>query len=446
MTPTRDLAEFIVAARLGDLPSAAVHAASRCLLDFIGNALGGCDHPAIDMLLRVLGVEGATEATIVGRGVRVSALNAALINGYLAHVLDFDDTLTDTVLHPTAPVLPAVLALAERDRLSGADIALAFVVGFEVEARLAEAISPSHYDQGWHITGTVGQVGAAVAAGKLLGLSVDQMVSALGLAATQPTGLRQHFGTMGKAFHPGKAAQNGLLAALLAREGMEGAAEPLAGVNGFLRAMSAAARPERLTDGLGQSWAILRDSFKPYPCGVVNHPLIDGVLALRRDFGIDPATVATIEARMSDKEPVPQLARNPQPVSGLDGKFSLAHCAAVGLLDGAVGVAQFTDARVAAADVAALRARFSVTLDASLHETEAWVAVTQLDGRRVEVHILHALGTEENPMGDAALEEKFRGLVEPLLGPERTQGLLAEVWRLPELTTVDGLLAGSRLV
>ncbi|MBI4497291.1 MAG: MmgE/PrpD family protein [Chloroflexi bacterium] len=440
MGVTQELASFVAGLYYDDLPPAAVHEAKRCLLDWIGNALGGSRDEPVDLLLATLEELGGTpQASVVGRSIRTSLTHAALLNGYLSHVLDFDDTLTDTVLHPTSPVMPALVALAERDGASGRDLITAFVAGFEVEARLAQAIFPSHYEAGWHITGTAGAVGAAAAASRLLGLDPQRTLWALGIGATQPTGLREHFGTMTKALHPGRAAGNGLLATLLAQRGFTAAEASLEGPNGFLRAMAAEADLGVLTRGLGQDYLICTNGYKPYACGVVNHPIIDGAIHLRNTYGISPEQVDAIEVRASDRPPIPQLAANPDPQTGLSGKFSLAHCAAVGLVDGVALPAQFTDARVRDPQVAALRRRFRVTLHPTVRETEAYVTAVLKDGRRLEVHIPHATGTQANPMSDAALEAKYRGQAGAALPPEQVDAIARLVWDLETLADLRDL-------
>ena len=214
---TRLLAAWAVSSRKEDVPAAIRREALRTVLNWTGCAVGGSRHEAVDIAIRTLKpFSGPEQASVLGRKERLDVLNASLMNGISSHVFDFDDTDLRTVVHPAAPAAPALLALAEYRPCSGSDFLHALVVGVEVECRIANAVYPQHYDIGWHITGTVGPFGAAAAAGKVLGLSEQQMVWALGLAATQPVGLREMFGTMTKSFHPGRASQNGLMAALLA--------------------------------------------------------------------------------------------------------------------------------------------------------------------------------------------------------------------------------------
>ena len=444
MGVTRELAEFVAQARYNDLPPTAVHMVKRCLLAWLGNAIAASRDPSASILLEALeNVGGSQQATVVGKGRRSSVLHAALINGYLSHFLDFDDTHVPTVLHPTSPVMPAAMALAESRRLSGKHLISAFALGVDIETRIAMAICPSHYEAGWHVTGTVGPLGAAAAAGVLLGLNSQQLLWAFGLAAAMPVGLRENFGTMGKAFHPGMAAHNGLLAATLAEKGLTASENILEGPNGYLRAMSAAPNPEVIARDLGMRYYINDVSFKPYACGVVNHPLIDGVLQLRLAYSIRAEDVTTIDARMSATQPVPQLAANPQPETGLSGKFSLAHCSAVALTDGAAGPLQFTDERATDPTIRDIRAKFRVELDKNMGEHEAHVAIILKGGQRVEVYVTHATGTPENPMSDAALETKFRNAVDEILPRGNGEELLHSVSRLEDVEDVGEIMRHS---
>ncbi len=441
MGVTLELAQFVARTRYEDLPVTATQMAKRCLLDWLGNALAASRDPSVNALLDVFDQMGGNpQSIVIGRGRKNTVLQAAMANGYLSHFLDFDDTHVPTILHPTSPVMPAAMALAESLGSTGKDLITAFVLGVDVATRLAIAICPSHYEAGWHVTGSVGPLGAAAAVGTLLRLDSQRLARAFGLAAVAPVGLRENFGTMGKAFHPGMAAHNGTLASMLAERGFTAAENILEGSNGYLRALSAAPNPEVLTQDLGISFLINEVSFKPYACGVVNHPLIDGVIQLRDSHAIQPEDVAAIEARMSAVEPVPQLAANPQPDSGLSGKFSLAHCAAVALTDGAAGPAQFTDERARYPIIRDLRSRFKVQLTKEMGEHEAGVAIILKNGHRLEVYIPHATGTPENPMSDAALETKFRRSVAGIISEEAAEKVLSLVSNLEEIKEVGEIM------
>src|SRR6266404_2262391 len=270
---TENLARFIVATRWDDIPSPVRHQAKRSLINFFAVALAGCRTGPVEIALRSLAeFSGGKQATVIGRAERIDALSAAFLNAAGANVFDFCDTHLPTVIHPTAPVAPALLAPAELRRVTGRELLLAFILGFEIECRVGGAISPGHYPRGWHITSTCGVFGAAAGAAKLLRLTEDQVVWALGNAATQSAGLCECLGWPAKSVSVGNAARNGLFSALLAEKGFSGPAEPIAGAQGFLAAMGEPPNWAALTEGLGKTWEVNDNSLKPYPAGFVIHP------------------------------------------------------------------------------------------------------------------------------------------------------------------------------
>src|SRR5512146_2593314 len=239
MAVTGKLASYVVSSRYIDIPKNIRHEAARSFLNWVGCAVGGSRHETVERALAALAAfSGPPEATVLGRGERLDIMHAALMNGITSHTFDFDDTHLKTVIHPSGPVASAILALAEHQPVTGGEFLHAFILGVEVECRIGNAVYPAHYDAGWHITGTTGVFGAAAAAGKLLGLSEQQMVWALGLAATQPVGLREMFGSMTKSFHPGRAAQNGLTAAVLASKNFTTADAGIEGKSGWAHVLS----------------------------------------------------------------------------------------------------------------------------------------------------------------------------------------------------------------
>src|SRR6185436_14275993 len=273
---TDSLARFVAETKWIDLPEAARHDAKRAILNFFAVALAGCRTEPVEIALKSLSeFSGGKQATVIGRSERIDALSAAFLNAAGANVFDYCDTHLPTVVHPTSPVAPALLALAELRRVTGPELLLAFVLGFEIECRVGGAVSPGHYPKGWHITSTCGVFGSAAGAAKLLGLEAKQIVWALGNASTQSAGLCECLGWPAKSVSVGNAARNGLWSALLAQKGFEGPAEPISGVQGFLNAMNEEPNWTALTDGLGETWEIMNNAIKPYPCGVVLHPLLD---------------------------------------------------------------------------------------------------------------------------------------------------------------------------
>jgi 2-methylcitrate dehydratase PrpD len=316
-------------------------------------------------------------------------------------------------------VAPAILALAEYRPVGGRDFMAALVIGIETEFRIGMAVTPAHYKTGWHITGTAGVFGSAAAAGRLLGLSEQQMCWALGLAAAQPVGLQEMFGSMTKSFHPGRAAQNGLTAALLARAGYTSSERALEAKRGWLNVLSTACDYAALA---GPGWEILNNSYKPFACGLVVHPVIDGCLRLRDAHGLTPDMIERIEVAVHPR--VMDVTAIKEPASGLEGKFSVYHAAAVAVVEGAAGEQQFSDEVVRADAVAALRRRVSVTIDPALGKAQARVAIVRKNGERLAVFVEHAVGSVQNPMSERSLEDKFRGLCAGILSPGKTDRLI----------------------
>ncbi|HMI19142.1 MAG TPA: MmgE/PrpD family protein, partial [Sphingomonas sp.] len=295
---TRTLARYVVDAQYSDIPSAVRKEAVRSLLNWAGCAIGGSGHEAVDRaLLAVKPFAGAPEAGILGRRERTDVLNAALLNGISSHVFDFDDTHLKTIIHPAGPVASALLALSERRPMTGEELLHSFILGVEVECRIGNAVYPAHYDIGWHITGTAGVFGAAAAVGKVLGLDVQQMTWALGIAGTQSSGFREMFGTMCKSLHPGRAAQNGLLSAHLAQQNFTSSDRVLEAPRGFGFVMSADRDFNEVTKEFGEHFEISLNTYKPFACGIVIHPSIDGAVQLRDEHGLTADMIDRIDLR-----------------------------------------------------------------------------------------------------------------------------------------------------
>jgi 2-methylcitrate dehydratase PrpD len=423
-----------------EIPQAMRHEALRALLNWMGCAIGASHHETVERALAALRpFSGPPQATVLGRGDRLDMLHAALLNGIASHTFDFDDTHLRTVIHPSGPVASAILALAQRQPVRGSAFVDAFVVGVEVECRIGNAVYPSHYDVGWHITGTTGVFGAAAAAARLLGLDVAQTAHALGIAATTASGLREMFGSMCKPFHPGWAAKNGLTAVLLAQQGFTSAAQAIEGRRGFASVLATGRDYAAITEGLGETWELAENTYKPFACGVVIHPIIDACIELRNTYGIEPAQVAAVRA---DVHPlVLELTGKTAPQSGLEGKFSVYHSAAVALIDGAAGQAQYSDARVRDPQVVALRDKVEATVDRSMAEDAARVTIALTDGRTLEQNVEHAIGSLERPMDDEDLMQKFRDLTVPTLGERAAEALIEQVWALEAMDDVGGIAA-----
>lgn len=437
-SPTAVIARF--AARIGfdDLPAEVVRHTKRCLLDYVGLVIGASDEAAVGRALEaVRELGGQPQAGVLGTGVRTSAEHAALVNGVASHVLDYDDTHLPTVIHPTGPAMSAALAVGEWKGASGRELAAAFAAGFEVECRVGLSVHPEHYDAGWHITGTAGTFGAAAAAGRLLGLDRQRMSWALGMAGSQAAGVREQFGSMAKSLHVGKAAANGVLGALLASHGFDATEQIFEGRRGFNAVLSSGQHLEQLTDGLGQRWEFANNGIKPYACGVVTHPIIDAVRRLRGREQLTPEQVAAIDVRAHPL--VPELTGKREPRVGLEGKFSIYHCAAIALLDGAAGPGQFSDGAVRRPEAVELRRRVRVSVEPGLKENQAEVTISLRDGRMLTERVEAATGTPQNPMSDDALREKVHDLVWPFMPLWKEQRLLELVDGLEKLADVGAI-------
>jgi 2-methylcitrate dehydratase PrpD len=417
---SEELARVLAQIRYEDLPVAVIEEAKRAVLDWLGSAMAGSLEPPARMAQSVAARLGESqEATIFSAG-RASAAAAALANGVASHILEFDDVHKGSTLHPAAPVIPAALAVAERQHAGGRGFLLAVVAGYEAALRVGEAVNPSHY-YFWHPTGTAATFGAAAAVGTLLGLDAARMRDALGTAGTQAAGLWEFNadGAMSKHLHPGKAAFNGVLAADLACLGFTGASRILEGERGFFRAMSESFDESRITDALGERWKILENCYKMHSCCAHTHTSIDVALGLRRD-----AEIAAIEIELYG--PGYEIVKEMNPRTPYQAKFSIAYCVAAALAEGRVGLEQFSADRFATEGVrdsriAALLAktRVAVSDEFSRAYPAKWtgrVAVTFADGSKSEGQADFPRGNPENPASTSELEEKFTSLVAPRFG------------------------------
>jgi len=435
---TQEFASFIGQLKFEDLPPATVHAARRGVLDWLGCALAASRHPTIDKVIAVLEANGSSpRATVLGRAVRLSHSDTALVNGQMGHLLDYDDThMGGVVLHASSPVLAALLSAAERTPVSGKDLIVAYVSGFEAGLRVGRS-APGHHPGGWHLTGTLGTFAAATAVAKLNHLDAQRITYALGIAGTQASGMQQNRGTMCKSFHAGRAASNGLLAAQLAEAGFDSSEEIVEGKRGFSRIYSDVATPEQMTALLGTEWQIDGNGHKPYACGVVLHPAIDAMIELGKDPQLRLEDIESITLRVHPL--VVSITGTVAPTTGLHSKFSIYHSAAVALIDGEAGVAQYTDERAMDASVVSVRDKISVLADDTLRRDEA-IADMVRHGQVYTAHIAHATGTVKNPMSDAALQVKFLANAVPIIGDERAKQVIDLVLGLERLTDVRELI------
>jgi 2-methylcitrate dehydratase PrpD len=427
------------ASALDELPDDIHERARQSMLDWFAVTLGGSREDGPATLLAIL-PRGAGEdqrtAGAVGHAARLSALDAALLNGTASHVLDFDDVNLAFLGHASVAVLAAVLALAEERALLVADAARAYVAGYETACRLAAALGPEPYRRGFHATGTGGTFAAAAACSRLLSLDAETTAQALGIAASQAAGLKCNFGTMTKSLHAGKACQSGLLAALLAERGFTADPSAIEAAQGFAE-VSGGGRDAGAA--LAEGWHLRENLFKHHASCFFTHSTIEGLLELKREQPFEAVDVEEVEIHVSDVELGTCVI--PEPATGLEVKFSLPHLAAMTILSRST--ASIDDADAADADAAALRSRVVLTHDGEPGRPTR-VEVRLRDGSRLSV--AHDVGTPEADLGaqGARLAEKFRVLAEPVLGAERAGGLLAMLIELDGAQPVRQLMRAAQ--
>jgi 2-methylcitrate dehydratase PrpD len=420
----RRLATFAVSAR----PTALGRArAAAAVLDTIGVTLAGASEPVARIVQQIVSRAIGGSCRILGAERSGSAADAAYANGTAAHALDFDDMCFVSLAHPSAVLVPAALAAAEDAGASGATLLDAYVVGFEIEARLGRAMNPAHYRRGWHCTSTIGVIGASAAAGRLFGLDVDAMTHAIAIAASSSSGLKENFGTMVKPLHAGMAARDGVTAALLASRGLTGSVTAIDGPQGLLHAMDgqSSSLDAQLAD-LGTRWEIddTGITVKLYPSCAGTHPALDAILDVRRAHGLTHTKVTRVEVGVDATTPT--ILIYDRPTTGLEGKFSMPFCAAAALVFGRIGIDTFEPVCLADARVQAVMARTFMrvddTLDASAPPlTRARVRITLEDGRHIEQDANGARGYPERPASADELAGKFLSCAARAMPRERAE-------------------------
>ena len=432
------LGAFVAGTRFAALPKPLCDAGLRTILNHVGCALGTARDPAVLTALAVMrDISAAPVATVYGQATRLDAMAAAFVNAVAGNLLDFDDTHLRTVIHPAAPVVPVAFALAEAHGRSGAAVLEAVLLGGEVACRIGNMVSPGHYDRGWHITSTCGAFGAAAAAAKLLGLDARQTAHAIGIAASEAAGIVENLPSAAKNVSVGNAARHGILAALFAARGWEAAPMALEGPLGWARATGDAPDLEAVTQGLGEDWEIARNTFKPYPAGIVFHAVIDAAAALREAI---PAPTAITAVEVAGDALL--LARGDRRVeTARDARVSIHHCAALGLLRGSAGVTDFEQPAVDDPALAALRARVRARRDDSLARGAARVTVTLADGQVLERLVTEPVGSADRPLSDAALAAKYRANAALAGQASRAEAQLAALRGLATAPTLGPLMA-----
>ncbi len=430
---TRDLAQYLVTATYDDLPANVRKEGVRTLLNWVGVAIGGSHHQTVDIAVAALTpFSGPAQASLFGRRERFDIMNAAFINGVSSHIFDYDDTHLKTIIHPAGPVASAIIALAEIQPVSGKDFLNALVLGIETECRIGNAVYPNHYDIGWHITGTAGVFGSAASVGKLLKLNEQQMVWALGLAASQPVGLRESFGSMNKSFNPGRAASSGIFAAMLASKNFTSSDGMIEAKRGWANTISTKQDYSEIVSDLGKRYEAALNTYKPFACGIVMHPAIDAAIQLRNENRLTADQIERVDLKVHPL--VLELTGKKNLREGLEGKFSIYHAVAVALVEGAGGEKQFSDRAVNDPTIAGLRDRVVPVITPGIDPAQVEMTIVLKDGRQLSRRIEHAIGSVEKPMTDQQLETKFADLAEGIIPAPMIRRVMDACWNVESLS------------
>ncbi|MBO8167882.1 MAG: MmgE/PrpD family protein [Thermoanaerobacteraceae bacterium] len=439
------LAGFINNTEFSLLPAEVVEFTKLCVLDWLGSALAGSDKVPGKIITQVVAeLGGAPQATVLADGSKNSCLNAALVNGAISHIVELDDVHKGAIIHPAAPVIPAALSAAEMRGKSGKELLTAVVVGYDVGIRVGEAVTPSHYYY-WHTTATCGTFGANAAAGKILGLSQDQLVNSLGNAGTQAAGLWEFIedGAMSKHLHPGKAAMNGLLAALLAEKGFTGASKIIEGKRGFCEATADDYDLGKITDGLGEKYKIMENSFKVHASCRHTHQSVDIVLDLKKKHGLNLEDVDKVVVK--GYQIALNITDNPNPQTPYAAKFSTQFCVALALKYGRVGLEEFSEDNLADPQLRAFLPRVEFVFDKQLDAASAtkWpgeVEIVLKDGRVVTGATDFPKGDPENPVSREELIEKFKVLAGPYLSSSSLERAIDDILNLERIADVREIM------
>jgi len=427
----KQLAGFAKDLAWSDIPTHIKHEAKRSILNIIGTTFSGCLEPAVNKALKVMyPYSGPAICGLLGRKERCDPLLASFLNAMAANIFDYDDNHPTTIIHPSAPLVPALLAHAETEKISGQELIRAFVIGGEIECRIGNAISPHHYAHGWHITSTCGVFGAAFGVGSLLKLSADRFLYALGNAAVQSAGLVEGLGSMAKSISVGNAARLGMMSALLANVDFSGPQMPLTGKRGFLRVYCDKPKPQELSNKLGGFWEIGKNTYKPYPAGVVLNPVIDASLEIASIEGFEPKVVKSIT--LKGHSLLRQRTDRPDVTTGREAQVSAQHAVSIVFRRGQAGLAEFND--IAVQETLASGRPQITFLDDDTYDIDAVDMTVDLEGQSpIHVRIDAARGGAKNPLSDEDIENKVRELSERVGFTGNVDRLIEAVWMLDTL-------------
>lgn len=441
---TSRMVDYVLATTADSLPAPVRREALRTFVNIFGCTVGGSRHDAVAMTeAALLPFAGEAQATLIGRGRKSDILTASLINCLSSSVYTFDDTHAEAIVHPSGPVMAAVLALAERRPTHGRDLLTAFALGVEIVCRLSKAISvpPARGSIAWSQTGITCGIGTAVAAGKLLQLDARAMRRAVGIAASQASGIRAMHGTICTPMMPAHAAQVGLRAAILAQAGVTSSERSIEGKYGFAECFAQQPELSVLVGEFGERFEILGNTYKPYPCGIVIHSMIDGCLQLKAETAVDARSIEQVHIKANPTALA--LCDRRQPKDEFEGQVSLYQWVAAALLRGKAGVAEGTDAAIADTDIAALRERIVAVADPSVAPDATDITITLRDGAKLQKQVQHCIGSKDRPMTDREIEIKFEGLADGILTPDKTKALIATCWRLESLAVAADVVRAA---
>jgi 2-methylcitrate dehydratase PrpD len=433
----RSLARFICEATPQSFPTEARHEGARVLLNWFGCVFGGCRADLLDRAFAVADrLSGPREASVLGRGQRVDIANAAFLNCYSSSLNAFDDTHLVSIAHPTGPVAAAILAIAERQPVSGANFLNALLLGIEVECRMGCVLMepPGDCSVAWTMTGLVGGMGAAAAVGKLLGLTEDQMVSALGIAATQAGGFRENLATMTRDFPMAQASRSGLIAALLAAEEFIASESALDGPKGFAHVFAGTPNLAAATCDLGQKFELMNNACKPYPCGIVIHPALDACMDLVRDHAFAAKDIEGVKLRVHRDAVIVTGLKSPH--DGTSAQVSLYHWVAAALVRRRAGLEETNDAAARDPVIKQVRDKIEVDIDDSFGRDGASVELRLIDGRVLNARVDHCRGSLARPLLDRELEQKFSMQAKGVITDGAALGLMELCWKIENLGDV----------
>lgn len=449
MDITQELSSFIVRTGFPILPQESIELSKRNILDFIGVALAGTK-TEVGKIIRefVAGNTGSNISGIFGGHIKTSPFMAAFANGTIAHALDYDDVNWTMEAHPSVSIIPGIFAVGEEQKTSGEKIIEAYIIGYEIEAKIGLCVNPEHYDLGWHTTGTLGTFGALAGVSKILGLNEEQIKMAFGIASSLTSGIKRNFGTMTKPLHAGNAAKNGIIAASLAKKGFTANNHILDDSMGIFELFSSKKNIDlnRIITTLGNPFEIVNSGtvIKPYPCCAGGHAAIDALLDLVERHNLSEETIRKVECGVNYR--IPNTMIYHKPTTALEGKFSLEYCLAIAIIDKEVGLEQFTDEKVNDYRIQEMLNKITVYVHPELRTKEslgkkfAEVTLYTNNGEVFKKRVYKPLGNPQNPLSDAKLQQKFIDCTKSILHKDDINQVIKLVFNLEKIKNIDEII------